>query len=434
MNFQDIDFDKKHIWHPYTSIKNPLPVYPIVYAKDCYLFLNNGKKLIDGMSSWWSTIHGYNHPIINKAIQNQIKKMSHVMFGGITHQPAIDLCRKLIKIVPKNLECVFLSDSGSVSIEVAIKMALQYWKGKNNTKKNKFFSLKNGYHGDTFGAISVCDPKNSIHDLYFTKRNLFSNHFLESPKRKFGDTWKNTDIFEIEKKIKKYHKEVAALILEPIVQAIGGMNFYHKKYLIKIRELCYKYGILMICDEIATGFGRTGKLFACNYAKISPDILCIGKALTGGTITLAATLTTKKIAYTISNGSTNCFMHGPTFMANPLACASATASLQILENTNWKSLVSKISIELKSGLSKLEKHPMVKNTRVLGSIGVVETKFLINIKNIQKIFVKEGVWIRPFRNIIYLTPPYIISKKNIKKLIIAISKSLDHKKNFFLKN
>ncbi|WP_343153950.1 adenosylmethionine--8-amino-7-oxononanoate transaminase [Buchnera aphidicola (Mindarus keteleerifoliae)] len=427
MNKDDLIFNSKHIWHPYDSIKNPLPCYPIISAKGIYLTLNNGKKLIDGMSSWWATIHGYNHPRLNQALKNQINRVSHIMFGGIIHPPAISLCKKLISMTHKKLQYVFLADSGSVAIEIAMKMALQYWAKEDSEKKN-FLTIKSGYHGDTFSAMSISDPKNSIHRLY--RKYLPLHLFAESPKSKFGEKWKKGDIDSFENLIKKNFKKIAAVILEPIVQGAGGMKFYHSKYLKKVKLLCKNYKIPLILDEIATGFGRTGKLFAYEHSKIFPDILCLGKAITGGTLTLSAVLTTKKISEKISNNYPGYLMHGPTFMANPLACAVASENLSILKENIWKKQVSKIYRILSKYLFPIRNHYMVHDIRILGAIAVVECKKEINIKKIQYFFVKNGVWIRPFKKLIYIMPAYIIDKKSLKKIIELIIQSLNYKKFF----
>lgn len=427
MNKSDLYFDLQHIWHPYSSMNNPIPCYPIISAKGIYLKLNNGKTIIDGMSSWWSAIHGYNNPRLNKSLKNQIKKMSHVMFGGITHPSAILLCRKLIEITPKKLECIFLCDSGSVAIEVAMKMSLQYWQALGE-KRCTFLTIRNGYHGDTFFAMSVSDPTNSIHSLY---NYLLPSHlFANAPKCNFGEVWDEKDIYSFSILIKKNRKNIAAVIMEPIVQGAGGMKFYHPKYLKKVRYLCDYYKIPLIIDEIATGFGRTGKLFAYKHADIVPDILCIGKALTGGMISLSATITTKKIAHIISNSKANCFMHGPTFMGNPLACAVASENISILQEKKWKNQVLKIESILKINLLPLQQHPKVLDVRVLGAIGVVECFYTINIKKIQFFFIQNGVWIRPFNKLIYLIPPYIIDSLSLKQLIDTIAKALDNDKFF----
>ncbi|AWF40381.1 adenosylmethionine--8-amino-7-oxononanoate transaminase [Proteus mirabilis] len=422
MTPDDIAFDLRHIWHPYTSMSNPLPTYPIVSAKGVELTLANGKQLIDGMSSWWAAIHGYNHPELNTAVTEQLAAMSHVMFGGITHPPAVALCRKLLAITPAPLECIFLADSGSVAVEVAIKMALQYWQAKGE-KRQRIVALKRGYHGDTFGAMSVCDPDNSMHSLY---KGYLPNHlFVEAPKTGFYQPWDVTDIDALRTTLAQHHQHIAAVMLEPIVQGAGGMRIYHPEYLTQARALCDEFNVLLIADEIATGFGRTGKLFACEHAGISPDIMCVGKALTGGYMTLSATLTTRHIADTISQGDAGCFMHGPTYMGNPLACAVANASLSLLEQGHWVNQVAQIEDQLKTELLPLKQAKSVKDVRVLGAIGVVEMVEPVNMAKLQKYFVDEGVWIRPFGQLIYIMPPYIISPEKLTKLTQAIEKAVN---------
>ncbi|EJV0609201.1 adenosylmethionine--8-amino-7-oxononanoate transaminase [Vibrio parahaemolyticus] len=423
----DLAFDRHHIWHPYTSTLTPLTCYPVASANGVHIKLENGAELVDGMSSWWSTIHGYNHPHLNQAAHQQIDQVSHVMFGGITHQPAISLCKKLLSLAPNNLEHVFLADSGSVAVEVSLKMALQYWHAKGE-RRPKFLTLRHGYHGDTFAAMSVTDPDNSMHSLY--KGFLPEHIFAQSPTCGYWDEWKPEDLADFEHKIDSHHQELAAVILEPIVQGAGGMRIYHPEFLKGVRRLCDKYDLLLIADEIATGFGRTGKLFACEHADVQPDILCVGKALTGGYMTLSATLASKHVADTVCGGDAGCFMHGPTFMGNPLACAVATASLELIEQGDWQQQTQQIEMLFSELLPKLEEYDLVKNTRWLGAIGVVETHRPVNMETIQALFVEHGVWIRPFGKLIYMMPPFISKPEDIEKLINAIDAALQRKDCF----
>lgn len=409
----DTSFDTRHIWHPYTSMSEPLPCYPVDSASGVTLHLEDGRTLIDGMSSWWAALHGYNHPALNEAIKHQLDKMSHVMFGGITHRPAVDLCKRLVEMTPDPLECVFLADSGSVAVEVALKMAFQYWHAKGE-KRHKIVSLSHAYHGDTFGAMSVCDPKNSMHSIYegYLPEHLFAPTFTLG----FDDEWDDSAVDELFTLVEDNADDISAIIVEPIVQGAGGMRMYHPNYLKTIRELCDHFGILLIADEIATGFGRTGKLFACEHAEIAPDIMCVGKAITGGYMTLSATLTTRHIADTISNGEAKCFMHGPTFMGNPLACSVALASLSLLDNGAWESNVSRIEAQLKEELFVLKGHEDIEDVRVLGAIGVIELKTPINQEKMQAYFVENGVWVRPFNKLVYIMPPYVIKEEELRQL------------------
>lgn len=416
------EFDRQHIWHPYTSAIDPLPCYEVIGAKGVHLKLADQREIVDGMSSWWAAIHGYNHPVLNDAAKSQIDAFSHVMFGGITHQPAIDLCRTLIELTPQGLERVFLADSGSVSVEVAMKMALQYWACQGMSDKHKFISPRNGYHGDTFAAMSVCDPINGMHGLF--NEVLAKQIFAPAPQTRFDQTWNEDDILPLQELIEANHNQIAALILEPIVQGAGGMRIYHPEYLHRCRQLCDQHDILLICDEIATGFGRTGKLFACEHAQITPDIMCLGKALTGGYLTMAATLCTEDVALGVCAGEPGVFMHGPTYMGNPLACAVANASLQLIKQNHWQDQVSAIERQLKSELMPLKQHQAVADVRVLGAIGVVECKSTVNVAKIQRHFVEQGVWIRPFGKLIYIMPPYIINSEDLTKLTQAIATGL----------
>lgn len=414
-----IDRDHNYVWHPYSSMTREQPIFPVKSAHGVHIKLTDGRELIDGMSSWWSAIHGYNHPEINQALTNQLKDMSHIMFGGLTHQPAVDLAEQLVKITPNSLKSVFFVDSGSVATEVAMKMAIQYWYAKKQPKKQKMLTIRHGYHGDTFGAMSISDPVNGMHKLF--SNALIQQFFADAPTCQFNQPCKDSDINPLQDQLKNNHQHIAAIILEPIVQGAGGMHFYSADYLKQVRKLCDQYDILLILDEIATGFGRTGKLFACEHASIEPDILCLGKALTGGYMTLAATLTNLDISETISNGEPGIFMHGPTFMANPLACSAGLASLKLLFQSPWQNRIKQIEKQLKIGLEACQNYRQVKDVRVLGAIGVVELHTPINMKKIQPQFVEAGVWVRPFNNLVYLMPPYIISTNELNTLTKAVA-------------
>ena len=410
--------DHNHIWHPYSAMDSDLPVYPVESASGVRLRLADGRKLIDGMSSWWCVIHGYNHPEMNAALEQQIRKMSHVMFGGLTHAPAVELTRQLIDITPADLQAVFYSDSGSVAVEVAMKMAMQYWQAKGESQRQRFISLRSGYHGDTFGAMSVSDPVTGRHALFHDL--LPTNIFVDQPQCRFSQPCSNDDIHPLAQALENHVDEIAAVIMEPIVQGAGGMWFYSADYLKKARELCNHFGVLLILDEIATGFGRTGKLFACQHAAVEPDIMCVGKALTGGYISLAATLTSKGIASTIDQGEPGIFMHGPTFMANPLACQAALTSIRLLLESNWQDNVAGIEKGLQKGLAPCRRLNQVKEVRVLGAIGVVEMQQAVNMKAITEAFVNAGVWVRPFGKLVYLMPPFIIDDVDLDKLTNAV--------------
>lgn len=417
-----MQFDLKHIWHPYTSMVDPLPVYEVESAQGVRIQLTDGTDLIDGMSSWWCAIHGYNHQRLNAVAIEQLKKMAHVMFGGITHQPAIKLAQKLTEVTPRSMEYVFFADSGSVSVEVAIKMAIQYWSAQERPEKNKLLTIKGGYHGDTFAAMSVCDPITGMHERF--RPILAQQHFLPRPMTRFDQKLELSDRDSLTQAFDQLSDSIAALILEPVVQGAGGMWFYSPEYLVLARELCDHHDVLLIFDEIATGFGRTGKLFAAEHAGVDPDIMALGKALTGGYLTLAATLTNVRVAHGLSDDG-GVLMHGPTFMANPLACSVALESIFMLLEKDWQRDVVRIQEQLESEILPLASHDRVHDARVLGSIGVVQTKEPVNVAAMQRFFVDRGVWIRPFNDLIYLMPPYVIGSDDLTHLTCAVRDVLD---------
>ena len=415
---QLIDLDRQHVWHPYAAMPNPLPVFPVRSAQGVRIELEDGRSLIDGISSWWTCIHGYNHPRLNQAAQRQMEKMSHVMFGGLTHRPAVELATRLIEITPDPLQHVFFSDSGSVAVEVAMKMAVQYWHNRGSFSKNRFLTIRSGYHGDTFAAMSACDPVSGMHHLF--SGLLIQQYFADAPQIRFGEDWQVRDIESFAALLEENSHHIAAAIFEPVVQNAGGVRFYHPDYVRTASELCKQHNVLLILDEIATGFGRAGKLFACEYAQICPDIMCVGKALSGGFMSLAATLTTSHISETFAAGEAGVFMHGPTFMGNPLACAVALENLNLLESYDWQAKVADIESQLKRELAPCRELRAVKDVRVLGAIAAVELHQPVDMATVQPQFVEKGVWLRPFGKLLYTMPPYIIQPDELRAVTTAI--------------
>lgn len=417
-----LEFEQEHVWHPYAPLQGSLPAWPVRSAKGVRITLEDGRELIDGMASWWSAIHGYNHPVLNAAARAQLDRMAHVMFGGLTHRPAAELASRLVAMTPGPLQSVFFCDSGSVSVEVAIKMAIQYWFAVGRPGKQKLLTLRRGYHGDTFGAMSVCDPDGGMHHLF--SHVLPQHFFVPAPTSRCDEEWDEKDLAGLRTTLEDHHRGIAAIILEPLVQGAGGMRIYCPEYLRQVRILCDHYQVLLIADEIATGFGRTGSMFACEQAGISPDIMCLGKALTGGYMTMAATLATSEVSRAISANPPGAFMHGPTFMANPLACSIACASIDLLLDSPWQQQITGMEAAFRNKLLPCRDRPGIADVRIKGGIGVLELDKPVDMAAITTRFIDKGVWIRPFGKLVYVMPPYVISETDLDHLLTAMVETI----------